>query len=152
MNKTINKFNFGWSLILIFSLSLFITSACKDNATEADKEIILPPSDLTYNEHIRELFMRRCASRAGCHSQIDRAANLDLTLYQSIISHPPIEGIPLVNILGDSLGDGANSFLYKILLSDLEGRTRMPKDEQPLPANNIVGIRTWIDEGAPESP
>ena len=44
---------------------------------------------------------------------------------------------------------GEQSFLYNILLQPLSGRRRMPPDRQALSPNNVSGIKTWIDEGAP---
>jgi hypothetical protein len=45
---------------------------------------------------------------------------------------------------------GEQSFLYNILLGPISGRRQMPPDRAPLSVNNILGIKTWIDEGAPQ--
>lgn len=44
-------------------------------------------------------------------------------------------------------GDGENSILYQILLTDVLGRPRMPLDGPYLNTNNSNGVKTWIDEG-----
>ena len=139
---------FKQTFILIVCYSVFFMASCSDKSTEV-KEIDLPASDLTYSEHIRPLFINRCANRSGCHAQPSPAANLDLTTYQTTISHLVAGSTPLL-----IPGYGENSILYNVLLGPVDAGTyiidRMPKDEQPLNANNIIGIRQWIDEGALE--
>jgi hypothetical protein len=121
--------------------------SCDDNPTESKVEITLPDSNLTYSEHIFPLFTAKCGSENGCHSPnfgSPAARNLDLTNYQSIRTHMIDDSELLVVEF-----QGEQSFLYNILLGPISGRRQMPPDRQPLSVNNIVGIRTWIDEGAP---
>jgi hypothetical protein len=144
------------NIFKIFKLHIFTLTAiigaliyfasCSENPTEPE-DIELPESDLNYTEHISPVFVIRCGRGSGCHSGINPARGLDLTNYQNLINHFIDGSEPLIII-----GDGENSFLYNILLGPISGRSRMPKDEAPLSGNNIIGIRTWIDEGAPEFP
>ncbi len=146
MRNLILKYSFVLCFIIAFAVPLFYISACNTN-TEPEEEIILPDSDLNYTEHIQRLFLVKCASRNGCHSYPEPQRGLDLTEYQSFISHFVEGSVPLI-----IPGYGADSFLYNILREPLLTVSRMPKNEKPLSANNIVGIRTWIDEGAPQFP
>ncbi len=113
-----------------------------------DGGIVLPDSNLNYTEHIFLLFSVKCGSESGCHSPNFGglpARGLDLTNYQNMITHL-IDGSELLIIPFQ----GEESFLYNILLGPISSRPRMPKDRAPLTVNNIVGIRTWINEGAPQ--
>jgi hypothetical protein len=120
--------------------------SCSDNPADASKEIILPDSNLTYISDIQDLFRVECGSENGCHSTAfggPPAQGLDLLNYQSIMSHM-VDGSEKLVIEYQ----GEQSFLYNILLNNISGRRRMPPDRAPLSINNIVGIKTWIDEGA----
>ena len=113
---------------------------------DSSKEIVPPDSNLNYTDDIFPLFSVKCGSENGCHSPNFGgvpARNLDLTNYESIISHL-IDGSERLVIPEQ----GEQSFLYNILLRPISGRRQMPPDRTPLSVNNIVGIRTWIDEGA----
>jgi len=115
-----------------------------------DGEIVLPESNLSYTDHISPLFRLKCGSENGCHSYLNTggppARDLDLTNYQSTITHL-IDGSELIIVPGQ----GEQSFLYNILLGPVSGRRQMPPDRTPLTINNIIGLKTWIDEGASES-
>ncbi|MEE9117226.1 MAG: hypothetical protein V3U02_01360 [Calditrichia bacterium] len=146
MKKIIAKYPFIFYIILVVLFSVLYTSSCSKNPTDSSKDIVLPDSNLNYTEHIFLLFSVKCGSESGCHSSNFGglpARGLDLTNYQNLITHL-IDGSELLIIPFQ----GEESFLYNILLGPLPGRTRMPKDRTPLTVNNIVGIRTWIDEGA----
>jgi hypothetical protein len=133
-------------LFTIFLLLLGISSCADSGKDPADIEITLPDSNLTYFEDILRLFRAKCASQSGCHDFNDQAAGLDLTDYTTIIRHPVYTDFgsePLV-----ISGNGAASFLYRILLDNEGGRPRMPLSGPPyLNQNNTDGVKTWIDEG-----
>lgn len=120
---------------------------CSDSGTDPqDKPIVLPDSNLTYNDHIYPLFLLKCGSRDGCHSFINPARNLVLIDYNTIINYtlydPPSPQLILEN-------NGANSPLYLVLLpGDNLGIPRMPKDGPYLNSNQYNGVKIWIDEGA----
>lgn len=123
-------------------------SACEDNPADANNEIVLPDSNLNYNDHIFQLFTVECGSENGCHSTHTGglpARGLDLTRYEVLIEHL-VDGSERLVIPFQ----GDQSFLYNILLNPISGRRQMPPDRTPLSINNIVGIKTWIDEGAPQ--
>jgi hypothetical protein len=135
-------------VVLIAAVSLLYIHSCKKNPSDPGSEIILPDSNLTYTEHLFPLFTAKCGSENGCHSPNFGgvpARNLDLTNYQSVRTHM-IDGSELIVIAFE----GEKSFLYNILLGPISGRRQMPPDRAPLSVNNILGIKTWIDEGAPQ--
>ena len=146
MKKIIAKYPYIIYTILLFSFSVVYTNSCSKNPTDSGNDIELPTSDLNYTEHIFPLFTVKCGSESGCHSSNFGglpAKGLDLTKYEILINHLIDESERLV-----IPGQGEQSFLYNILLGPLPGRRQMPPDRSPLSVNNIVGIRTWIDEGA----
>jgi len=148
MRKMITKYQFIIYSIITLSISLLYMSSCSKNPADSDKDIILPDSNLTYTIDIFPLFSVKCGSEGGCHSPIFGglpARGLDLTNYQSIMSHLIDGSEPLV-----IPERGEQSFLYNILLRPISGRRRMPADRTPLSLNNRNGIKTWIDEGALE--
>lgn len=146
MQKKITNNPFFIYTILVFLFSVIYLSSCDDNPADSSKDIVLPDSNLNYTEHIFPLFTVKCGSENGCHSPNFGglpAKGLDLTNYQSIISHRIDGSEPLVIEY-----EGEISFLYNILLSPISGRRQMPPDREPLSINNIIGVKTWIDEGA----
>ncbi len=144
MKKIIAKYPFIFYIFLVFLFSVLYTSSCSKNPTDSSKDIVLPDSNLSYDKDIFTLFLVKCGgSESGCHGSLQPAKGLILTDYQNMINHL-IDDSELLIIPKK----GEISFLYNILLGPLPGRTRMPKDRAPLTANNIIGIRTWIDEGA----
>jgi len=146
MQKKITNNPFFIYTILVFSISVIYLSSCDDNPADSSKDIVLPDSNLNYTDHIFPLFTVKCGSENGCHSPNFGglpARGLDLTDYNSIRTHM-IDGSEHLVIENQ----GELSFLYNILLSPISGRRQMPPDREPLSINNIVGIKTWIDEGA----
>jgi hypothetical protein len=114
-----------------------------------DNRTVLPDSNLNYTDHISSLFKIKCGSEIGCHAHYNTggqpARRLNLNIYQSTITHLIDGSEPII-----VTGQGEQSFLYKILLGPLSGRSRMPKDKPQLNSNDINGVRVWIDEGAPQ--
>jgi len=146
MKKIVTNHPFFIYIILIFSFSVFYSSSCDKNPSDSTKDFVLPDSNLNYTDHIFPLFTVKCGSESGCHSSNFGgipARNLDLTRYEVLIDHLVDDSERLVIQF-----QGEQSFLYHILLNPISGRRRMPPDRAPLSINNIVGIKTWIDEGA----
>lgn len=124
--------------LLLAGFSLVVLS-CKDQITDPNANpIVFPDAGVSYSKHVEALFQQRCAL-SGCHSTGAAAAGLTLTMpsYNSLMNHQP----RLVNP-----GSSTNS----LLVQRIDGRLspRMPFDSQPLTANQISGIKKWIDEGA----
>lgn len=112
---------------------------CEDEFGSGDFEpIVFPASGVSYFKHVEPLFQQRCAF-AGCHFGMNAPMGLDLSApsYQRLRNHQPSLVIP---------GNATESFLVK----KIDGRfpPRMPLNQTPLTANQIEGIKTWINEGA----
>lgn len=124
---------------LLLSVLALGVSACKDEITDPNTDpIVFPDAGVSYSKHVEALFQQRCAL-SGCHSTGAAAAGLALTMpsYNNLMNHQP----RLVNP-----GFSNNS----LLVQRIDGRIspRMPYNSQPLTANQISGIKKWIDEGA----
>jgi len=147
MRKILLRYAHQFYLILITMVSIFTILACSDNATEAQKEIVLPEKGLNFETHIKPLFINKCASGSGCHSAFDPVSGLNLTDYQTIMTYFAAGTNQLV-----IPGQADQSFLYQILVASQLGIPRMPPDLPPLNSNNINGVKTWINEGAEQFP
>lgn len=124
--------------ILSAALLLSIPS-CKDQIADPNANpIVFPDANISYTKYVDPLFQQRCAL-SGCHAGSSAQAGLDLLApsYSSIINHQPRLVTP---------GASANS----LLAQRIDGRLapQMPYMSQPLNANQITGIKKWIDEGA----
>lgn len=134
------------SIIIIIYYFFLLFIGCADSGTEPTETILLPESNLNFDDHIYPLFSAKCSSRNGCHTFSNPAANLPLTDYNAIINHfmNNVPSEPLVRI-----GDGENSSLYIVLTQDgYVGVPRMPLNGPYLNSNQYEGVKTWIAEGA----
>ena len=137
-------------LCFYFIIGIIIIISCTESGTDPrDENVVLPDSNLTYNDHIYKLFLLKCGSREGCHSYTNPARNLvlieyDMFRYKSLSGAGG--GLLILN------GNGEASPLYKILVdSYYAGVPKMPKDGPYLNSNQTDGVRQWINEGAPIS-
>lgn len=116
-------------------------SGCKDTISgdQLDSRTI-PTSNVSYSKDIQPVLNLKCAS-AGCHNNIDRAANYSLTTYISttdpiliVKNHP--ESSLLVQVIDPTYAIGSP----------------MPPPAYPqLTQAQITGIETWIKEGAKDN-
>ena len=124
----------------VFAIALmFLASSCKDQVTDPNvNPIVFPDANVSYSKHVDPLFQQRCAV-SGCHAGSSSQAGLDLLApsYSSLINHQP----RLVT---------ASASNNSLLIQRLDGRLapQMPYMSQPLNANQLAGIKKWIDEGA----
>ncbi|HEV7215333.1 MAG TPA: hypothetical protein VGP33_09435, partial [Chloroflexota bacterium] len=83
---------------------------------------------------------------AGCHPPNQ---GMDLTtghVYANIVN---IQSNEVPSLLRIKPGDATNSYLYqKVTLTRPKVGVRMPKDGQPLTADEITTLRVWIEQGA----
>ena len=145
-NRLQNYKYYLYILLTIFTSTLYL-NACSENATQSDVEIVLPEKDLNFEEHIKPLFINKCANRSGCHAPFEPAKGLNLTDYQTIMTHFVLGTEPLV-----VSGHAEQSFLYNILRGQLLNVPRMPLEQPSLNSNNINGVKIWINEGAEQLP
>ena len=127
---------------LLSAALLLAESSCKDQVTDPNANpIVFPASNVSYSKHVDPLLQQRCAL-GGCHAGSSAQAGLDLLApsYSSLINHQP----RLVN-------PGASN--NSLLAQRIDGRLppQMPYLSQPLNANQIAGIKKWIDEGAKDN-
>jgi hypothetical protein len=128
------------TIILLVLSALFAgLPGCKDQVTDPNTNpIVFPDAGVSYSKHVEALFQQRCAL-SGCHSSGAAAAGLALTMpsYSSLMNHQPELVTP---------GASNNS----LLVQRIDGRfaPQMPLNSQALTANQINGIKKWIDEGA----
>lgn len=123
---------------MIFLL-LFWTSCKEENPLKDEvSNIVFPDSGISYARHVEPLFQQQCAF-SGCHggSQPPSGLNLTTPSYNNLLNHQPRLVTP---------GEPDNS----LLIQRLDGRVspQMPLNRTPLTANQLKGIRKWIEEGA----
>lgn len=123
-------------LILLFSLIAFY-SGCKDTITVQDLDnIVIPDSSVSYSKYIQPIFSVKCTN-AGCHDEY-RAGDLSLQTWAEATSSTRI------------------IFPYdpdqSVLVWTIELRSGFPVMPPVgfayLTPNQILGIKTWIKEGA----
>jgi hypothetical protein len=119
--------------------SATVLSSCKDQITDPDiNPVVFPTSNVRFSQHVQPLFQSRCAF-TGCHAGSNPTGGLDLSspAYNSVMSHQPRLVVT---------GASNNS----LLIERLDGRIgpQMPFNAQPINANQLAGMKKWIDEGA----
>ena len=124
----------------LLGVALLLAAGCKDEGpTDPDvSDIVFPPSNVSYSQHVDALFQQRCAF-GGCHAGANAQAGLNLLApsYDALRNHFP----QLIVV-----GEPDNSILVQRLEGTLQ--PQMPYMRQPLTSNQLTGIRTWINEGA----
>jgi hypothetical protein len=130
--------NFLKAGIPLLALALFATS-CKDQITDPNTNpVVFPASKVSFSQHVQPLFQSRCAF-AGCHAGSNPTGGLDLSspAYNNLMSHQP--RLVIAGISNSSL-----------LIERLDGRIapQMPFNAQAINANQLAGMKKWIDEGA----
>ena len=124
---------------LIILLIIFVSShfmGCDDSITAEDvdnREI--PDSNISYSANIAPIFELKCVS---CHGIGRLDAGLDLTVWSRFV-----DGRIVVPTLPDN----------SVLVWTIEGLPLFPPMPPPsfsipLTAEQIRGVKTWIDEGA----
>ncbi|MCO6455465.1 MAG: DUF1553 domain-containing protein [Pirellulaceae bacterium] len=86
-----------------------------------------------FHERIAPLLERRCVS---CHNDQQRKGDFSLETAERAFADGYIEP-----------GDAGASHLIDVL-TPVGGRARMPKDADPLSADDLAALRAWIDRGA----
>ena len=124
---------------LLCTVILCFVSSCKDQIADPNlNPIVFPDSNVSYSKQVDPLFQQRCAL-SGCHAGSSAQAGLDLLApsYSSLTNHQPRLVVS---------GASNNS----LLAQRIDGRLapQMPYISQQLNANQITGIKKWIDEGA----
>ncbi len=86
---------------------------------------------------IAQIFERRCV---GCHNETDRKGGLSIESKETALAGGE-SGTVFVP------GDPESSYLLD-LVTPRDGRAEMPKEGDPLKAEEVESIRAWIAAGA----
>jgi mono/diheme cytochrome c family protein len=88
---------------------------------------------VSYSRQIAPIFEAKCSE---CHGAETKEAGLDLSTYESVM-----KGSEYGTVI--EAGDAAGSLLIEMVSAG-----EMPQDNDPLPAEEIDLIRSWIQAGA----
>jgi hypothetical protein len=125
-------------MIFIFSMVIFFS--CKDSGTNFNiDDVEIPLKNVSYSEHIQPIFNYKCTN-SGCHDGSTRAGNLDLTNYAATVSRSDIVfpgSAELSKLIWAVEGTGGT----EIMPPFTAGVT-------PITDNQLMGMKTWINEGA----
>lgn len=132
-------------------------SHCGDCATACDPGKVCVASecscgpDASFATDIQPIFTANCA-KAGCHLGPAPQQGLNLSegnAYANLVGVATTECNNRTRVVA---GDVSQSYIYnKITGVDLCTGSRMPKGQDPLPAEDIDAIRRWICNGAADN-
>jgi hypothetical protein len=126
-----------YALLLAFGFAL---QSCVNNTDESPTEVIMP-ENVSYANEVQPIFNQSCGGSA-CHVG-GSASGADLSSYSATMSSQGIQYANLV-VAGDA---DASGLVDKIEPSPQSG-SRMPLGAPALSNEEILIIRTWVDEGA----
>jgi hypothetical protein len=128
---------FSLAYLIIFGL-IAVNSGCDDTITNDDLDkIIIPDKNVSYSQYIQPVFNLKCTN-AGCHDDATRAAGLSLTSWANTTADPSVV----------ARGEPDNSKLVWAITGNAAVSPMPPISYPPMTANQINGVKTWIDEGA----
>jgi hypothetical protein len=136
-SNMLTKIYFGVVFLTLCGFAVFF--GCKDTVTGSDVDSrTIPQSNVSFVNDIQPFLEIKCAN-SGCHDDATRAGGLALTSCASTKSDFSIV-YP---------GNSQNSRIVWAV-QGLSGAEPMPPlgTTKPLTANQIRGLKTWIDEGA----
>jgi len=92
-----------------------------------------PPAAVSFREQVAPIFLQKCV---GCHGANDSQGDFQLHTFERSMADGYV-----------TAGSPDESHLFSLLI-DEDPEARMPKDDDPLPAESIELVRRWIAEGA----
>ena len=113
------------------------TADAKPQAKPAAVAAAVPA--VSFKKDIAPVLIKNCQA---CHGAREAKGGYQLTSYQLLIKAGDSGSAPLTP------GKPDESELWSLIASD-EPEARMPKDGDPLPADQLAMIKRWIAEGAP---
>jgi hypothetical protein len=119
-------------LLVVLPLLSLLLSCGKNSNPTAPSDIVFPDSNISYARYVQPLFYQKC-TLAGCHDDESMAGGLSLTSYTALTAQPGIV-IPK---------NSTNSLLAQVIDGGAPHAIAIS-----LTANQIKGIKKWIDEGA----
>ena len=137
-------------LLLVLSIPLVaatIFAACAEETAPPDPRPIVIPGDnepILYRTHIEPIWLNSCGGGV-CHAGGGRAAGLALDSFEKLV-----EGSNFGAVV---IPFGAErSHIYQPILPDTMSGPRatplMPASRNPLPIEQVLLVKRWIDEGA----
>jgi hypothetical protein len=134
--------------IVVAGAAVVIAAGCGSGRTVTSSRTQGPPSNVDFATQIQPIFTKNCAL-SGCHVTGDPPEGMVLEpgqAYANIVNVESTEVGPEKRI---EPSDSAASYLYeKISQPQPTSGDRMPLNANPLSADKIALIKTWIDEGA----
>jgi YVTN family beta-propeller protein len=127
--------------------ALLLLAACgDDNPTSAPPIVIPGPNEaIVYSKHIQPIFQNSC-SGSGCHSGADIPSGYSFASWESVMEGTDDFGAEVIPF------SAAKSHLFQHINTDTllapTASPRMPLGRDPLPREQILLIKRWIDEGA----
>lgn len=94
---------------------------------------------ITFEEHIKPIFREHCTT---CHSQGDKSGGLALDSYADAMA-----GGSSGNVIASGNADGSR--LYALMTH--QQQPFMPPDSDPIAADKLELVKTWISQGMPEN-
>jgi hypothetical protein len=125
--------------ILLFIISFFFLVSffsCKDNINSNIDTVIIPSSNVSYAKYIQPIFTIKC-NYSGCHNSSDQAGGVSLASWSNVNTPPVV--LP---------GDTTTSHLIWAIEGKSGAYPMPPVGYAPLTANQIMGIKVWVKEGA----
>ena len=98
----------------------------------------VPRDQISYNEHIRPIFNKKCLA---CHGGVKKMGDFSLLFEEEAYAETESGKRAIVP------GNHRKSELYRRLVEE-DPRIRMPHEDDPLSAKEIALIAKWIDQGA----
>ena len=105
----------------------------------AQAEVALGQEKITFDDHAKPIFQKRCAS---CHNSERQSGGLDLTNFTNLMQG---------GSSGESIepGDASGSYLYTLVTH--EDSPEMPPSGSRIPDAEISKLEAWINGGALEN-
>jgi hypothetical protein len=142
----------GTFLCFAAALALLVGTGCGSGRTVAGPVSTPQTTNVDFATQIQPIFTRNCAI-TGCHAADTASGGMILDAgqaYTNLVGATSSEVAPEKRV---QPGDSAHSYLYeKINKAQPTSGGQMPLGADPLPADQIALIKTWIDQGAKQSP
>ena len=121
------------------ALAVLLCAAASNNALRAEDDASKTKAKITYDDEVRPLLKRRCAS---CHSGDRTEGDLDIANFVALM-----QGGGSGSVI--DAGSADDSYLFRLVNHD--DSPEMPPGGSKIPDAEIKLLRDWIDQGALEN-
>jgi WD40 repeat protein len=125
--------------VALFVGILVVVNGARAEAARVDEGKPEQSVELSFQRDVLPILRARCQ---GCHQPARAEGGVDLTSSKGLLAEGD-SGLPIV-----APGDVAGSELIAQITPNDEGIAPMPKEGEPLGANDIALLRRWVAEGA----